>query len=70
MRSTVTKGRNGSKPAPAVLVEDDLAPGPGDRLVCIAEAAYLKAETRGFAPGHDVTDWLEAEAEFDRAPGQ
>ena len=26
-----------------------------------AEAAYFRAEKRGFAPGHDVVDWLEAE---------
>ena len=28
----------------------------------IAEAAYYRAEKRGFAPGHDLDDWLEAEA--------
>ena len=28
----------------------------------IAEAAYYRAERRGFAPGGDVQDWLEAEA--------
>lgn len=33
----------------------------------IAEAAYFIAEGRGFEPGHDVDDWLQAEAEvFDR----
>jgi hypothetical protein len=30
----------------------------------IAQAAYLRAETRGFAPGGEVEDWLAAEAEF------
>jgi hypothetical protein len=25
--------------------------------------AYLKAESRGFAPGHELDDWLEAEQE-------
>ncbi len=29
----------------------------------IAEAAYFKAQARGFEPGHDVDDWLEAEKE-------
>ena len=29
----------------------------------IAIAAYYKAEARGFEPGHDVEDWLAAEAE-------
>jgi Protein of unknown function (DUF2934) len=31
----------------------------------IAEAAYYKAERRGFEPGHEMTDWLEAERELD-----
>ncbi len=29
----------------------------------IAFAAYLKAEARGFEPGHELEDWLAAEAE-------
>jgi hypothetical protein len=32
----------------------------------IAEAAYYLAERRGFAPGHELEDWLAAEAEIDR----
>jgi hypothetical protein len=31
----------------------------------IAEAAYLRAERRGFAPGYEAEDWLAAEAEVD-----
>lgn len=27
----------------------------------IALGAYFKAERRGFAPGHELDDWLEAE---------
>ena len=27
----------------------------------IAKAAYYLAEKRGFSPGHDLEDWLEAE---------
>lgn len=29
----------------------------------IQETAYYKAKARGFAPGHEVQDWIEAEAE-------
>ncbi|MGZ8906849.1 MAG: DUF2934 domain-containing protein [Methylobacter sp.] len=29
----------------------------------MAELAYFKAENRGFAPGHELEDWLEAEQE-------
>jgi Protein of unknown function (DUF2934) len=35
------------------------------RRAMIAESAYLRAERRGFAPGHEVDDWLAAEAEVD-----
>jgi len=35
------------------------------RRALIAETAYLRAERRGFVPGHDVEDWLAAEAEVD-----
>jgi len=30
----------------------------------IAEAAYYKAEKRGFYPGNDLNDWLEAKSEI------
>jgi hypothetical protein len=29
----------------------------------IAEAAYYRAKKRGFTPGHEVEDWVQAEAE-------
>jgi hypothetical protein len=35
------------------------------RRALIAEAAYLRAERRGFAPGHETEDWVAAEAEVD-----
>jgi len=36
------------------------------RRAMIAEGAYLRAEKRGFAPGHENEDWLAAESEVDR----
>lgn len=36
------------------------------RRARIAEAAYYRAERRGFAPGGEEQDWFEAEAEIDR----
>lgn len=36
---------------------------PQERQQLIAEAAYLIAERRGFAPGNELDDWLQAEAE-------
>lgn len=38
---------------------------PEDRFRFIAEAAYFKAEQRGFAEGGELGDWVEAEAEID-----
>lgn len=36
-----------------------------DRRRLIAEAAYFRAEQRGFVPGNEVEDWLAAEMEID-----
>jgi hypothetical protein len=38
---------------------------PERRDALIAEAAYFRAQRRGFAPGHEDEDWLAAEAEVD-----
>ncbi|WP_347987388.1 DUF2934 domain-containing protein [Methylomonas sp. AM2-LC] len=32
----------------------------------IAECAYYKAQLRGFIPGYELTDWLEAEQECEK----
>ena len=37
-----------------------------DRGDSISRLAYLKAERRGFVPGHELDDWLAAEAEVDQ----
>ena len=42
---------------------------PEERHRKIAEAAYLRAEHRGFQPGDPVEDWLAAEAEIDKVLG-
>jgi hypothetical protein len=36
-----------------------------DRESRIAEAAYLRAQQRGFEPGYELEDWLAAEKEVD-----
>lgn len=38
----------------------------GSRQQMIAEAAYYRAESRGFAPGGELADWLQAEANICR----
>lgn len=43
-------------------------PSDGDREAQrrrVAEAAYYRAEQRGFAPGGEESDWLEAEKEIE-----
>jgi hypothetical protein len=47
-----------SAPRPAEVSEDM-------RRGMIAQAAYLRAERRGFVGGNEVEDWLAAEAEVD-----
>jgi hypothetical protein len=43
---------------------DALARRAPDFGALIAERAYFRAEKRGFAPGHELEDWLEAEREI------
>lgn len=44
--------------------EAGMALEPTDTAARIAELAYYKAEKRGFEPGHEMEDWLEAEREL------
>ena len=37
----------------------------GARHVLIEQLAYQYAESRGFTPGHELDDWLAAEAAID-----
>ena len=41
-----------------------------DRYEMIAEAAYYKAEQRGFELGNEELDWLEAEQELLESMGE
>jgi hypothetical protein len=49
--------------------KSEAPPGPGpainaeERQMMIERAAYFRAERRGFAPGSELEDWFEAEAE-------
>jgi DUF2934 family protein len=35
----------------------------------VSEAAYYRAKQRGFTPGHEMEDWIQAEAEVLRRIG-
>jgi hypothetical protein len=39
-------------------------PSAEELRAMISEAAYYRAEKRGFAPGLEADDWLQAEAEI------
>jgi hypothetical protein len=39
------------------------ARAPEDMRKQIEEAAYYRAKQRGFAPGHELEDWVQAESE-------
>lgn len=48
-----------SKPRPATP-----EPAESDLQRLIAEAAYYRAQSRGFEPGGEMQDWLAAESEI------
>jgi Protein of unknown function (DUF2934) len=37
-----------------------------ERRAMIAKSAYYRAERRHFAPGHELEDWVAAEADVDQ----
>ena len=43
---------------------DALAIAKPEYGATVAERAYYRAEKRGFAPGHEIEDWLAAEREI------
>ena len=53
-------------PASDVSSHADRVPSEvGAREQRIAVGAYLRAAQRGFAPGHELEDWLAAERELE-----
>jgi len=48
------------------LPDRETSVSPDERRLMICEAAYYHAQQRGFAPGHEVEDWLAAEQEVER----
>ena len=51
---------------PSAGLEAAAAVSPEERRRMIAEAAYFRAERRGFAVGGELDDWIQAEGEVDR----
>ena len=57
--------KRGTSIPPSALVDLPEQVGAVQRERMIAEAAYFKAEQRGFQGGDPAEDWIEAEAEID-----
>ncbi|MFA5081689.1 MAG: DUF2934 domain-containing protein [Hydrogenophilaceae bacterium] len=59
-----------AKPKSEAMVKRPPAPSYEERQNWIATAAYHRAEKRGFVPGYEAQDWLDAEAEIDALIGK
>lgn len=54
------------KPVTGSTTRSAELPSPEDVRRRIEKSAYFKAKARGFAPGYELQDWLEAEREVRR----
>lgn len=61
----------GTTPQPREPMDRGMTPANDaiPREQFIAVAAYFRAEQRGFAPGNELSDWLDAEADVEKALG-
>lgn len=64
---TAEAGRAGTKHTISGNARAELSPDELRKLV--SEAAYYRAKQRGFTPGHEMDDWIQAEAEVLRRIG-
>lgn len=63
-----TKSKSATPRArPTLRAVPSFSESPREQM--IAEAAYFRAEQRGFAPGNEMSDWLEAESDIERVLG-
>ncbi|HEX6528384.1 MAG TPA: DUF2934 domain-containing protein [Burkholderiales bacterium] len=73
-RRTEPKAAPQSTPKPASFNNTARAEVSADEVrKLISEAAYYRAKQRGFQPGHELDDWIQAEAEVARrlnSPGR
>lgn len=65
VESTAPARKKVTKSKAAEQVVGSTAVTHEQRLAWIAEAAYYRAEQRGFSGGDEASDWLAAEAQVD-----
>ena len=70
MSKTTNRDKNGLNSASSHGSHASAQHNGAGRDAEIARLAYAKAEARGFAPGHEMEDWLEAEAEWSAEPAE
>lgn len=65
-KSTMARTRKaiGVKTLPASLALPPAESSEMQRHAMVSEAAYYRAQKRGFEPGRELEDWLAAEAEI------
>jgi Protein of unknown function (DUF2934) len=63
IRTSETMPRTEVPPTPRMALIEIM---PTIQQEMIAVAAYFKAEKRGFIPGGEIEDWLEAEHELNK----
>ena len=54
-------------PSNSIVTRSSAYIEPEARDAMISEAAYFRSAHRGFEPGHEIDDWLDAESEIDAA---
>ncbi len=61
MKKSPSSRKRKESELPATVVSQPIyISNNNSRLERIALAAYYKAQARGFLPGHEMDDWLEA----------
>ena len=64
---TASTPTTASTPRPSAFTGEGRADVSPDELrKLISEAAYYRAKQRGFTPGHELEDWIQAEDEVIR----
>ncbi|HVJ13377.1 MAG TPA: DUF2934 domain-containing protein [Burkholderiales bacterium] len=69
-KTPAAAARPAAKPASSQPFEARADISPEELRKLIAEAAYYRAKKRGFAPGYEIDDWVQAEAEVKRLIGR
>jgi hypothetical protein len=65
-RKTPRRRSNSAAATPTPDTTPRAEASPEEIRKLIEEAAYYRAKQRGFAPGHELEDWVQAETEVMR----